>query len=156
MTDGKSLDEELRALVAETLEAPSHEFSRAKFRLEDENDGTRSLALDVNVLGLEFYDLAVDRDFDGASPTLVVTGKIRNVGRESKFVPPIRCSLCNLRGDKIFEIVVRIPVESISRGGCTDLRIQIADPPDSATDLEVTFAGLSDLRASERSWPSSN
>ncbi len=36
-----------------------------------------ALGLDVNVYGLEFYDLAVERDFNGATPVLVVSGERR-------------------------------------------------------------------------------
>ena len=52
-----------------------------------------ALGLDVNVYGLEFYDLAVERDFDGATPILLVSGEVRNIGRDDKLVPPVRISL---------------------------------------------------------------
>ena len=52
-----------------------------------------ALGLDVNVYGLEFYDLAVERAFDGPTPILLVSGEVRNIGRDEKLVPPVRVSL---------------------------------------------------------------
>jgi hypothetical protein len=103
-----------------------------------------ALGLDVNVYGLEFYDLAVERDFDGATPILVVSGEVRNIGRDDKLVPPVRISLRDTRSQEIFELVNMISEEPIAAGAAVPFQIRVENPPSDAVDLEATFANFSD------------
>jgi predicted Zn finger-like uncharacterized protein len=104
-----------------------------------------ALGLDVNVYGLEFYDLAVDRDFEGATPVLVVSGEVRNIGRDDKLVPPVRISLRDTRSHEIFELVNAITDQPIAAGAAVPFQIRVENPPADAVDLEATFASFSDM-----------
>jgi predicted Zn finger-like uncharacterized protein len=103
-----------------------------------------ALGLDVNVYGLEFYDLAVERDFEGATPVLVVSGEVRNIGRDEKLVPPVRISLRDTRSHEIFELVNAITDQPIAAGAAVPFQIRVENPPGDAVDLEATFANFSD------------
>lgn len=103
-----------------------------------------ALGLDVNVYGLEFYDLAVERDFDGATPVLLVSGEVRNIGRDDKLVPPVRISLRDTRSHEIFELVNVISDQPIAAGAAVPFQIRVENPPTDAVDLEATFANFSD------------
>lgn len=103
-----------------------------------------ALGLDVNVYGLEFYDLAVERDFDGATPILLVSGEVRNIGRDDKLIPPVRISLRDTRSQEIFELVNMISEEPIAAGAAVPFQIRVENPPSDAVDLEATFANFSD------------
>jgi predicted Zn finger-like uncharacterized protein len=103
-----------------------------------------ALGLDVNVYGLEFYDLAVERDFDGATPILVVSGEVRNIGRDDKLIPPVRISLRDTRSHEIFELVNAITDQPIAAGAAVPFQIRVENPPSDAVDLEATFANFSD------------
>lgn len=104
-----------------------------------------ALGLDVNVYGLEFYDLAVERDFEGATPVLVVSGEVRNIGRDDKLVPPVRISLRDTRSQEIFELVNAITDQPVQAGAAVPFQIRVENPPADAVDLEATFASFSDL-----------
>jgi predicted Zn finger-like uncharacterized protein len=104
-----------------------------------------ALGLDVNVYGLEFYDLAVERDFEGATPVLVVSGEVRNIGRDDKLVPPVRISLRDTRSHEIFDIVNAITDQPVAAGAAVPFQIRVENPPTDAVDLEATFASFSDL-----------
>jgi predicted Zn finger-like uncharacterized protein len=104
-----------------------------------------ALGLDVNVYGLEFYDLAVERDFDGATPVLLVSGEVRNIGRDDKLVPPVRVSLRDTRSHEIFELVNAITDQPIAAGAAVPFQIRVENPPTDAVDLEATFASFSDM-----------
>jgi predicted Zn finger-like uncharacterized protein len=104
-----------------------------------------ALGLDVNVYGLEFYDLAVERDFDGATPVLVVSGEVRNIGRDDKLVPPVRISLRDTRSQEIFELVNAITDQPVAAGAAVPFQIRVENPPADAVDLEATFASFSDM-----------
>lgn len=107
-----------------------------------------ALGLDVNVYGLEFYDLAVERDFEGATPVLVVSGEVRNIGRDDKLVPPVRISLRDTRSHEIFELVNAITDQPVGAGAAVPFQIRVENPPADAVDLEATFASFSDMAMS--------
>jgi predicted Zn finger-like uncharacterized protein len=106
-----------------------------------------ALGLDVNVYGLEFYDLAVERDYDGATPVLVVSGEVRNIGRDDKLVPPVRISLRDTRSQEIFELVNAVSDQPVAAGAAVPFEIRVENPPSDAVDLEATFASFSELPA---------
>jgi predicted Zn finger-like uncharacterized protein len=104
-----------------------------------------ALGLDVNVYGLEFYDLAVERDFEGATPVLVVSGEVRNIGRDDKLVPPVRISLRDTNSHEIFELVNAITDQPVQAGAAVPFQIRVENPPTEAVDLEATFASFGEV-----------
>lgn len=104
-----------------------------------------ALGLDVNVYGLEFYDLAVERAFDGPTPILLVSGEVRNIGRDDKMVPPVRISLRDSSSHEIFQLVNAITEHPIAAGAAVPFQIRVENPPADAIDLEATFASFSDM-----------
>lgn len=103
-----------------------------------------ALGLDVNVYGLEFYNLAVERNFDGPNPILVVSGEVRNIGRDAKAVPPVRISLRDDRSTEIYHTVNVIPEGHVAPGAAAPFQIRIDNPPTDAVDLEATFASFAE------------
>lgn len=101
-----------------------------------------ALGLDVNVYGLEFYDLAVERAFDGPTPILLVSGEVRNIGRDDKLVPPVRVSLRDDNSNEIFELVNQITDQPVAAGSAVPFQIRVENPPADAVDLEATFASF--------------
>ncbi len=108
-----------------------------------------ALGLDVNVYGLEFYDLAVERAFDGPTPILLVSGEVRNIGRDEKLVPPVRLSLRDSRSHEIFELVNSITDQPVEAGAAIPFQIRVENPPADAVDLEATFASFAELSVAE-------
>ena len=106
-----------------------------------------ALGLDVNVYGLEFYDLAVERAFDGPTPILLVTGEVRNIGRDDKILPPVRVSLRDQRSQEVFEIVQAVSEAPLAAGGAAPFQIRVENPPADAVDLEATFASFTELNS---------
>lgn len=103
-----------------------------------------ALGLEVNVYGLEFYDLAVERAFDGPTPILLVSGEVRNIGRDNKMVPPVRVSLRDGQSQEIFDLVNVVTEEPLAAGGSTAFQIRVENPPVDAVDLEATFASFAE------------
>lgn len=104
-----------------------------------------ALGLDVNVYGLEFYDLSVERDFSGATPVLVVSGEVRNIGRDDKLVPPVRVSLRDTNSHQIMDLVNAITDQPIAAGAAVPFQIRVENPPAEAVDLEATFASFGEM-----------
>jgi predicted Zn finger-like uncharacterized protein len=99
-----------------------------------------ALGLDVNVYGLEFYDLTVERAFDGPTPILLVSGEIRNLGRDDKNLPPVRLSLRDAQSQEVFASVHVVDAHKLHGGQSTPFQIRVENPPADAVDLEATFA----------------
>src|SRR5262249_5063056 len=99
-----------------------------------------ALGLDVNVYGLEFYDLSVERAFDGPTPILLVSGEIRNLGRDDKNLPPVRPSLPHAPSQQVFASVHAVDAHRLHGGQSTPFQIRVETPPADAVDLEATFA----------------
>jgi predicted Zn finger-like uncharacterized protein len=99
-----------------------------------------ALGLDVNVYGLEIMELQVSRDFDGATPIVIVTGEVRNIGGDQKASPPLRLTLRDEHANPVFEIVQALPAGDIAPGAATPFSIRIENPPLNAVDLEASFA----------------
>lgn len=153
-----NLASELRGLVADTARAPTSLFESPQAvrqsyptapRVSDgmagelwprSSSALAALGLDVNVYGLEFYDLLVERAFDGPTPILLVSGEIRNIGRDEKRVPPVRVSLRDADQYEVAEVVQVVADGSIDAGASLPFQIRIENPPADATELEATFA----------------
>jgi len=105
-----------------------------------------ALGLDVNVYGLEFYDLSVQRAFDGPTPILLVSGEVRNIGRDDKALPPVRISLRDAQSQEVFEAVRTISQTHLPAGQATPFQIRLDNPPANAIDLEATFASSAEAR----------
>lgn len=104
-----------------------------------------ALGLDVNVYGLEFYDLSVERAFDGPTPVLLVSGEVRNIGRDEKSVPPVRISLRDSNSREVFQLVNAVTEQPVAAGAAVPFQIRVENPPAEAVDLEATFASFSEL-----------
>jgi hypothetical protein len=99
-----------------------------------------ALGLDVNVYGLEFYNLGVERSFEGETPVLMVSGEVRNIGRDSKTIPPVRVSLRDAQSHEIFQLVNTVANHPVAAGAAVPFQIRVENPPTDAVDLEATFA----------------
>ena len=106
-----------------------------------------ALGLDVNVYGLEFYDLAVERAFDGPTPILLVSGEVRNIGRDEKMLPPVRLSLRDQRSHEIFQVVSSVADAPLASGAAVPFQIRVENPPGEAVDLEATFASFAEINS---------
>lgn len=108
-----------------------------------------ALGLDVNVYGLEFYDLSVERAFDGPTPILMVSGEVRNIGRDDKHLPPVRLSFRDAQSQEVFSSVHMITQQKLHGGQSTPFQIRIENPPADAVDLEATFASAAEAHQAQ-------
>jgi predicted Zn finger-like uncharacterized protein len=112
-----------------------------------------ALGLDVNVYGLEFYDLAVERTFDGPTPILLVSGEVRNIGRDERHVPPLRITLRDTNSREIFEVVQTLAGDGLPAGAAAPFQVRVENPPADAVDLEATFASFAEGHGLEAAAP---
>jgi predicted Zn finger-like uncharacterized protein len=103
-----------------------------------------AFGFDVNVYGLDIYDLTVERAFDGPTPILLVSGEVRNIGGDDKLLPPVRISLRDAQSQEIYEVVHVVSPAPLNAGGAVPFQIRLENPPADAVDLEATFASFAE------------
>jgi len=101
-----------------------------------------ALGLDTNVYGLEFYDMHVERDWDGDTPVLLISGEVRNIGSDDKIVPPVRIALRDEHARELGDVIHTITDDPLPAGAAAAFDLRIANPPADATDIEATFASF--------------
>lgn len=106
-----------------------------------------ALGLDVNVYGLELYDLTVERSFEGPTPVLLVSGEVRNIGHEDKAPPPLRIILRDSESNELYEVVHALDGGAIGAGGALPFQVRVENPPADAVNLEAAFASYGDEAA---------
>lgn len=99
-----------------------------------------AIGMHVNITGLEFADLQIVRDIDSESPTLTVTGAVRNIGAKAKKPPVLRFGLRDQNADEVRTWLVSLSGAEIPPGGARQFQSVLSGPPLGAVDLEATFA----------------
>ncbi|MGE3302379.1 MAG: MJ0042-type zinc finger domain-containing protein [Hyphomonadaceae bacterium] len=99
-----------------------------------------AIGLSVNITGLEFSDLNIQRDLESAAPSLTVTGAVRNIAGKAKTPPVLRFSLRDHNAREVRSWLVRLDGGAIPPGEARPFQTVLANPPVSAVDIEATFA----------------
>jgi predicted Zn finger-like uncharacterized protein len=105
-----------------------------------------AMGLSVNITGLEFSDLAIERNEEGQTHTLTVSGAVRNIGGAVKDAPVLRFGLLDRNADEVHTWLVSLGGPPIPPGGARQFSTVIKSPPVSAVDLEATFATASEAK----------
>jgi TPR repeat protein len=88
---------------------------------------------------LEFFDLGVERDYDGATPILLVTGEVRNTSNVEMMVPPVRLSLREADSREVLQLTRTISERPLAAGTGVPFQFRVENPPSEAVDVEVNF-----------------
>jgi predicted Zn finger-like uncharacterized protein len=112
-----------------------------------------AVGLPVNIYGLEFTELDIEKTFDGPTPVLSVAGAIRNIGPEMKAAPALRFSLRDERGGEVYRWVERLEGQRIEPGAALPFQTMVPNPPSHAVDLEATFASAAEAAAAAPARP---
>ncbi len=112
-----------------------------------------AVGLPVNVYGLDIADLSVERAFDGPTPILLVSGEIRNLGRDDKALPPVRVSLQDTHAREVYATVHLVSDHHLAAGQSAPFQIRVENPPADAVDLEATFASMAEAHQAAAAAP---
>jgi predicted Zn finger-like uncharacterized protein len=112
-----------------------------------------AVGLDVNIYGLDVSELAVERVQEGATPVLLVSGEVRNIGRDAKAAPPLRLTLRDSHAKELYEVVYSVGPHPISPGGAMPFQFRVANPPVDAVDLEAAFATVAEAQTAMAAPP---
>ncbi|MHA6300267.1 DUF3426 domain-containing protein [Devosia sp. CAU 1758] len=99
-----------------------------------------AIGLGVNVVGLEFSDLATLKQLSGGNDVLTVSAQI--VGRASRpvAVPPVVVSLLDADGRAVYEWSVSPRVRDLMTGERATFDTRLSLPPSEAVRVRLSFA----------------
>jgi predicted Zn finger-like uncharacterized protein len=108
-----------------------------------------AIGLGVNVVGLDFSDLATLKQLSGGNDVLTVSAQI--VGRADRpvAVPPVVVSLLDEDGRAVYEWSVAPRVRDLMAGERATFDTRLSLPPSEAVRVRLSFAGKG-ARAGER------
>lgn len=97
------------------------------------------IGFDVNLRGLEFRNLRTFTEVEDGKRVLVVEGSIRNLLEERNVVPAVRLSIRSADHQEVYAWTVEPRTKSLNALDETRFRTILADPPASASDIQVRF-----------------
>lgn len=93
----------------------------------------------VNLRGLEFRDLRTFREIEGGAAVLVVEGTIQNISNSPVAVPAVRLALRGEDQQEIYAWTLEPRAVALEPLASTRFRTRLADPPETAADIQVRF-----------------
>ncbi|MEC9469263.1 MAG: zinc-ribbon domain-containing protein [Pseudomonadota bacterium] len=99
----------------------------------------RMIGFEVNLRGLEFRNLRTFTEVEDGKKVLVVEGSIRNLLDELNSVPAVRLSIRGADLQEVYAWTVEPRTKSLNALDETRFRTILADPPKTASDIQVRF-----------------
>ncbi len=93
----------------------------------------------VNLRGLEFRDVAYERQSENGLPVLAVKGKIVNVSGETRTLPRLRVGLGDAHQHELYHWTFALPEKELQAKQAVSFTTRLSSPPVEARDLEVRF-----------------
>jgi predicted Zn finger-like uncharacterized protein len=90
---------------------------------------------------LKFRDLEPSQRFIEGVLTLVIRGKIENIGENAAHLPPIEVVLLDNRALDLKTWVFEAKTKTVAPGEVVEFETRLANPPPDAQDIRVTFVG---------------
>ena len=89
---------------------------------------------------LRFADLTPAQRFIDGVLTLVITGRIDNIGETTQVLPPVEVVLLDGARLDLRTWIFRAPTASLAPGESVRFETSLENPPPEAQDISVTFA----------------
>lgn len=105
------------------------------------------VGLEVNIRGMEFANVVVEREFKNGLPVLAVSGEIVNIAERSLKVPRLRYGLRDHSQQEIYHWTMAVAIGQLAPEERARFLTKLATPPAAAQDVEVMFHNVGSRRA---------
>lgn len=99
------------------------------------------VGLKINIVGFDFANVEVKREFDNGLPVLTVAGDVVNVSSQLMAVPRVRFGLRDGSQQEIYHWTVAVSQDALSPGDRARFSTKLAAPPTEAHDILLRFNG---------------
>lgn len=93
----------------------------------------------VNLRGLEFRNIAYERQNENGLPVLAVKGAVVNVSDEARPLPRLRVGLRDTQQRELYHWTFALPEKELGPKQTASFTTRLSSPPVDARDLEVRF-----------------
>lgn len=97
------------------------------------------IGLPVNLRGLAFEDVKIEKDIAEGVPVLIVQGAVANIARRRADVPRLRFSLLDAAGLEVYSWTAVPARASLGPGESVEFRTRLASPPAEGRDVQIRF-----------------
>ncbi|MEE2526004.1 MJ0042-type zinc finger domain-containing protein [Hyphobacterium sp. HN65] len=101
-----------------------------------------AVGIEANAYGVMIESLEIERGEEHGIPTVVLTGEIRNIDRQARMAPALQGRLLSQSGQPVLEWTVVVDGDIMAPGERRAFRSVVTDPPENASEAEVSLAGL--------------
>ena len=100
----------------------------------------------INLVGFDFENVQVVREFDGGMPILTVSGEVINITGDIMAAPRVRFGLRNTAKQEIYHWTVAVSDEALPPGARARFSTKLAAPPKEAREVLLRFNSLTSRR----------
>lgn len=100
----------------------------------------------INLVGFDFENVKVVREFDGGMPILTVSGEVINITDEPLTAPRVRFGLRDAAKQEIYHWTVAVSDEALPSGARAKFSTKLAAPPKEAREVLLRFNSLTSRR----------
>lgn len=128
----------------------AYEYREAVVRALPRTAALYDLAgLEVNIRGMEFANVVVEREYENGLPVLAVRGEIVNITGRQLDIPRLRFGLRDPSSQEIYHWTMAVSADRLAPEESTAFVTKLAAPPAQASDVEVRFYDIGNRRAGE-------
>lgn len=104
---------------------------------------------DINLRGLEFRNVAYERQTEEGLPVLAITGEVVNVTGERVRLPRLRVGLLDEQQKELYHWTFALSETELPPSEATSFITRLSSPPPESRDIEVRFVPKTDVAAIE-------
>jgi len=104
---------------------------------------------EINLRGLEFRNVAYERQTEGGLPVLAVKGEVVNVAGKSVALPRLRVGLLDETQKELYHWTFALSEPVLPPDEAASFVTRLSSPPPEARDIEIRFAQGADLASAE-------
>ena len=105
------------------------------------------VGLEINIRGMEFSNVVVEREFENGLPVLAVRGEIVNIAERPLDVPRLRFGLRDHSQQEIYHWTMAVATDQLAPEARARFLTKLAAPPPAARNVEVRFNDVGNRRA---------
>jgi predicted Zn finger-like uncharacterized protein len=104
-----------------------------------------AFGLNTNIIGLDFKNVTSARMVDKGQDILLIEGKIGNLSREVKAIPPIILTVRSRDGKELYSWQTKPAKATLEPFESFDFKTRLASPPLEGHDVSVRFINENDI-----------
>ena len=103
-----------------------------------------ALGENINLRGLEFHNVAYERQTEAGLPVLAISGEVHNISDGALALPRLRVGLLDESQKELYHWTFALAETSLAPGEKVSFVTRLSSPPPEARDIELRFAEVED------------